>query len=224
VIVYFFLLLVLSLLPGALLLWFFYKKDAGDAEPKTTVLLAFIMGMIAIVPAIILEYALGATREVPRIYETFIAIALVEEGIKYVVVRYWAARQKEFSELYDGVVYAVAISLGFASIENILYVIQGGVGIALIRAFFTVPMHALGAVMIGYYVAAKKYQVPGERGFLVKGLVVPIVLHGAFDYFLTADNPAWALLLFPLMATYIIITRRLFAKVHHFLHERQIQV
>lgn len=217
---YFFLLFILSIMPGILLLWYFYEKDVLEKEPRALVLYAFLLGIFAVIPAIIFEFLLGsAAKEETAVsvgtslYEAFIVVAVVEEGIKYLLVRFWALRQKEFTELYDGILYATAISLGFATLENILYVLQGGIGIALIRAFFTVPMHAFGSVIIGYYLAKQKFNLKQERFIFFKALLLPIILHGAFNFSLVSGEPELILLVFPIMGIYLLMLRKIFKQL-----------
>jgi RsiW-degrading membrane proteinase PrsW (M82 family) len=121
---------------------------------------------------------------IPFVWQ-FVYVALIEEGLKFCVVWFAAYRSPHFNEVMDGIVYGVAASLGFATVENILYVFSGGVGAAIIRAFLSVPSHAAYGGIIGYYLGLAKLsrrQTPNnEEKLMVKGLLIAVALHGAFD-------------------------------------------
>jgi RsiW-degrading membrane proteinase PrsW (M82 family) len=100
------------------------------------------------------------------------------------MVRYYAYRQPEFDEPFDGIVYAVMVSMGFATIENIGYVMQHGLATAFLRMFLSVPAHAAFAVLMGYYVGRAKFHPGGRFSNLMKGLWLAVLFHGLFDFFL----------------------------------------
>jgi RsiW-degrading membrane proteinase PrsW (M82 family) len=93
-------------------------------------------------------------------------------------------KRKEFNEPLDGIVYAVMIGMGFAAFENLLYVSDGGLGVALLRMVTAIPAHAVFAVVMGYHVGLAKFDITHKSELLRKGLVYPILLHGAYDFFL----------------------------------------
>lgn len=213
------LLLLLSIIPSVVLFSYFYSKDKLEKEPRRMIIYAFILGILSIIPAIILELFLGAgpndgsAQSVGFLfYEAFIAVALVEEGIKFLFVRFWASKRKDFNEFYDGILYAIVISLGFATLENILYVLEGGIGVAIIRAIFTVPMHAIGSVFIGYYIAKQKFKIDDEKYMMAKAIIYPVLLHGTFNFLLSTGSILIVLIL-PLMAAYIFAAYKLYQKV-----------
>jgi hypothetical protein len=114
--------------------------------------------------------------------DAFITAAIPEELFKFVVIYFYARRHPEFDEPMDGVVYGVATGLGFATLENILYVSDGGIGVAILRAFTAVPCHAFAGAIMGFYVGQSKFR-PQERGKLVvASLLWPILLHGVYDF------------------------------------------
>jgi protease PrsW len=116
--------------------------------------------------------------------KAFIIVAFTEEWCKYLMVRYYAYRQPEFDEPFDGIVYAVMVSMGFATIENIGYVMQHGLATAIIRMFLSVPAHAGFAILMGYYMGKAKFN-PGSRFLtMMRGLFLAVFFHGAFDFFL----------------------------------------
>ncbi len=122
-------------------------------------------------------------------WNAFIVAALTEEAFKFtaLLILFW--NNMQFNEKFDGIVYACFISLGFAAVENILYVSQGGVEVGLGRAFTAVPAHALFGVMMGYQFGLARFY-PSERSRrLVLALTIPIILHGIYDFILMSGNP-----------------------------------
>ena len=113
----------------------------------------------------------------------FFVVGLSEEFSKYVIVRYYAQSKNAFNEPYDGIVYAVMVSMGFAAVENIFYVLEGGVPVALLRAFTAVPAHATFGILMGYYMGRAKFSNNRVKYNLL-GLLLAILFHGAYDFFL----------------------------------------
>jgi len=144
----------------------------------------FLFGALGIIPATILELLLHSSN---LIINTFLSTAVIEECVKYLAVRAKAYHSPNLNEAMDGIVYGVAAGLGFATIENILYVLGfGTISTALIRAFLSVPSHAAYAGIMGYYVGLAKLQsLEGsrrkERSLILTGLIIAITLHGIYD-------------------------------------------
>ena len=109
----------------------------------------------------------------------------------------WA--NKNFNERFDGIVYAVFISLGFALVENIMYVIQGGASVGLIRALTAVPAHALFGVVMGYYIGIARFSGVHRADYIIRALMWPIILHGFYDYCLMSGKPILMLLFIPFL-------------------------
>lgn len=115
--------------------------------------------------------------------KAFFVVALIEEFSKYVIVRYFAQPRQAFNEPFDGIVYAVMISMGFAATENILYVLEGGTKVAILRAFTAVPAHATFGILMGYYMGKAKFGNNRIKMNLL-GLSLAVLFHGAYDFFL----------------------------------------
>ena len=119
---------------------------------------------------------------------SFIGVALIEEFCKWLMTYYGAYKNKAYDEAYDGIVYAVYVSLGFAFFENLLYVFSNAsIAVGITRGILSVPGHACDAVFMGYYLSlAKIYSQQGnkqlERKNLVLSIIVPTILHGIFDF------------------------------------------
>jgi RsiW-degrading membrane proteinase PrsW (M82 family) len=114
----------------------------------------------------------------------FIIVAFSEEGSKYLVLRYYAYPKQTFREPFDGIVYSVMIGMGFATIENIEYVHQFGLETGLSRFFLAIPAHASFAVLMGYSVGMAKFDQQRAVRLMWKGLLIAVLFHGSFDFFL----------------------------------------
>jgi len=215
-------LLVLSLAPVALLLWYFDRLDKKNKESRIFLWSIFLWGFLVTLAAggieILLEYLFGNLFSDPlvKIFVTaFIFVAVVEEGLKYLVVKKKAYPHPAYNEYYDGVIYAVVASLGFAALENIFYVTDGGFSVGLIRAILSVPAHALFGATMGYFMALAKFSPnkEQERNYLFKAVLFPILLHGLYDYLLMSTT-VYAMLVFPLLLGLYINIRRKINRLH----------
>ena len=111
-------------------------------------------------------------------------VATVEEVCKFIMLRYYAYRKPEFDEPFDGIVYAVMVGMGFATLENIFYVSQFGMVTGIFRMFFAVPAHATFAILMGYFMGKAKFSVGREKKLMWAGLFWAILFHGSYDFFL----------------------------------------
>ena len=117
----------------------------------------------------------------------FCGVALVEEGMKYFFLKKYLFTNPEFNEPLDGIVYAVMVSLGFATVENIMYVIgaqSDGTGVAILRMFSAIPLHAACGVIMGYYVGMAKFKKDNNNSLLLKGVLIATLVHAVYNYFL----------------------------------------
>jgi len=187
-------LLLLAIAPVMVVLVFIYIKDKYEKEPFKFLLKNFLLGatvsvlltfVISIIAAqfIVID---NLDALIQNFIDAFILVALVEEFSKYLIVRFYAQRNAEFNEPFDGIVYAVMVSIGFACLENILYVYQHGLGTGILRAFTAVPAHATFGILMGYFMGKAKFS--NNRVFLnLTGLLVATLFHGAYDLFLFID-------------------------------------
>ena len=186
------LLLALAIAPGLAIILYIYRKDSYDKEPKKYLIVSFLLGMLSTLAAMVLELSGGAIfGEISGIssisfyaFFSFIIIACSEEGCKFAVVRLYAYPKKIFDEPFDGIIYSVMVAMGFATLENIGYVEQHGVGTAILRMFLSVPAHAAFGVIMGYYIGLAKFNKEKSIFYFIKGLVLAIFFHGSFDFFL----------------------------------------
>lgn len=186
---FFALIAVSAIAPSLLILWFFHARDVYR-EPGRVLWATFFLGVLTI-PGVLLAVwpivVLTPIGEIGNPYlsgfaDAFGTAAIPEELFKFLVIYFYARRHPAFDEPMDGVVYGVAAGLGFATLENVLYVSGGGIGVAIMRAFTAVPGHAFAGAIMGYYIGQAQFR-PLERGKLIAlSLVVPIVLHGLYDF------------------------------------------
>jgi len=204
------LLLVLAILPVFFLCFFIYKKDV-NREPGKLLAKIFALGFFSAIPVVIVELLLGNLFPTDGIdnflilfINVFVGVALIEEGFKWFVTKIFGYNNKEFDEVYDIIVYAVFASLGFACIENILYVLNGGVGVAVMRALLSVPGHMCFAIIMGYFLSqAKINQTSDNRGLYGRNvflsILIPTVAHTLYDallFYTVATGSVLAILLF----------------------------
>ena len=152
------LLLALSVLPVILLLIYIYRKDKYEKEPIGLLILSCLGGMIAIP----LDLALVTLIESmiyssSTFFSAFFEAGLCEELCKFVILFLIIWWNKNFNEYMDGIVYAVFVGLGFACVENVLYVFEGGIATGIVRALLSVPAHFLFAVVMGYFFSLAKF-------------------------------------------------------------------
>lgn len=178
-------LFALAILPSVLLMLYIYKKDP-ISEPVSILRKAFIYGMVSCIPIIIVEMflmpfiSMFGENVIGTTMNAFIGAALPEEGFKLVALWLILRNNPYYDEHYDGIIYSVCVGLGFATVENIGYVLGNGVATALARAFLAVPLHYACAVLMGYYYSVYHFVDRSER---VKWsiLLVPILVHGIYD-------------------------------------------
>lgn len=199
------LLLVAALAPSAALIYYFYARDKYEKEPRLLLLKSFIMGGGLVIPVLFVEMTLDVfniaeNHILSAGYTAFIVAGLVEEAFKFLFFFLFIWKNREFNEMYDGIVYAVFISLGFATVENIAYVLSTGISTAAVRAVTAVPAHALFAVAMGYYLGIAKFAGPQYRQkYIWKGFIAPVLLHGIYDFILLSQKFYLLILFIPYM-------------------------
>lgn len=180
-------LIALAIAPGLAICLYIFHRDAYNREPKRNLLFAFILGAVMIVPAALTEevFMRSFDNSITGVAATaFIVVALTEELVKFIILRFYAYRRKSFDEPLDGIVYSVVISMGFATLENIFYVQKYGMGTAWLRMFLAVPAHASFGVVMGYFAGKARFAQSGRSITLLKGLVFATFFHGLYDFFL----------------------------------------
>ena len=202
------LILAAAVVPVLLLLFFIYSKDFNP-EPKKAVFKAFFYGALSSIPALLVEELLAALGIVSMEPSTFFGAATVsflgasipEESAKLLMLWLFLRKCPEFDERYDGLVYAAAVGLGFACVENISYVALSGTGwleTSIFRAFLSVPGHFSFAVVMGYYYSKCHFDwVKTTAWDQIKVWLFPVVLHGIYDTiaFSVSLGPVWSVLM-----------------------------
>lgn len=187
-------LLFIALAPVIVILIYIYIKDKYEKEPLSFLFENFILGaIVSIVVTLVLGYFIQrlfpiTNKEsiIQQFIKAFFIVGFVEEFSKYIIVRYHAQKNAEFNEPFDGIVYALVVSMGFAALENIIYVYQYGFTTGLTRAFTAIPAHATFGILMGYFMGKAKFSKNNVKYNLL-GLLVATVFHGAYDFFLFLD-------------------------------------
>jgi RsiW-degrading membrane proteinase PrsW (M82 family) len=188
------LLLTVAVAPSAALLYYFYTRDKYEKEPRKMLLKAFLIGGGLVIPVLFVEMVLNIfdTTEANLLaagYTAFVVAGLVEESFKFLFFFLCIWKNRHFNEMYDGIVYAVFISLGFATVENLAYVLATGFSTAIVRSLTAVPAHALFAVSMGYYLGIAKFARPQHKQkYIGLGLITPVLLHGTYDFILLSQK------------------------------------
>jgi RsiW-degrading membrane proteinase PrsW (M82 family) len=183
--------LILAIAPGVAISSYIIFKDEYNKEPRKHLLISFLLGILSIVPAMLLELPLIWTDNLSffsspfgSATKAFLLVALPEEIAKFIMLKKYAYRQLEYDEPFDGIVYAVMVGMGFATAENIMYVYEYGVATGVIRMFLAVPAHATFAIIMGYFMGKAKFSPKRETYLLLAGLFWAVVFHGSYDFFL----------------------------------------
>ncbi len=202
-------LILIALAPVFIIGFYIYYRDKYEKEPLSLLVKALLAGVIICFPVIFVENFLsyfsqffGTYRSV---YDAFIVAAFTEEGFKFLALWLLFWKSSDFNEKFDGLVYAVFISLGFAAFENTLYVLKGGAQVGWIRAFTAVPLHALVGSVMGYYFGIAKFFPAYKIKYLRLSFFLPFLLHGIYDAILMAQHPVLLIFFIPFII-YLWIT------------------
>ena len=182
--------LAAALAPAVFMLHFVYVRDKYEREPLGRVLFIYFLAFFTVIPAAWFQ-AWFVTPERWGLAGVAVAawgvIALSEESVKFIVLRYVAMPHRTFNEVYDGVLYGVTVSLGFATVENVAYVLisaDRAIFVAILRALLSVPAHALWGAMMGYYIGLAKFEADARRRrtLLWLGWGIAVLWHGLYDF------------------------------------------
>ena len=185
--------LILAIAPGVAISAYIIFKDQYNREPRRHLIISFLLGMLSVMPALGLEISASQLiSNFPAFFKTtagiainaYFFVALPEEIWKFLMLLWYAYRKKEFDEPFDGIVYAVMVGMGFATVENISYVSQYGLMTGIMRMFLAVPAHASFAIIMGYFMGKARFSAKKEHYLLFFGVFWAIVFHGSYDFFL----------------------------------------
>ena len=214
--------LLAALLPCVVLLYIIYRHDKIEKEPMGLLIKLFIFGCISTIPAMILELvgsqallSIGIREGTMLFYlvENFLVVALVEEGCKRFFLRLGSWRHPAFNFIFDGVVYSVFVSLGFAGAENIGYIAGYGLEIAPMRAVLSIPLHCICAIFMGHYYGFAKYcerrgDLRSMKKYLSLSLWVPTLIHGFYDFCASMEEDIYSIIFLVFVVVIDIIAIR----------------
>lgn len=224
--------LLLALLPCIILMVVVYRQDRVEREPVKLLIKLVVLGCVSTIPALFLEQAgyyvlffdlyLSVNSVLYKVLLNFVVISCVEEGLKHLVLRMGSWKNQNFNYVFDGIVYAVFVSLGFAAVENVGYLLVYGIGIAPLRAVTAVSVHCITGIFMGHYYGLAKYcSEAGDRKGRTTNLwlsfLVPAVLHGLYDYSAgSAGSAGWEFILVVILLDIRMIRRvRRYAAADH---------
>lgn len=186
-----------ALAPVAVLLWYIYRKDRMQPEPTKWLLKAFCFGIMSVPLSLAFsiptQKLLGAAIDASTypsflnsLTDAFLLAAIPEEVAKLIMLWLLLRKNPYFDEQFDGIVYAVCIGMGFAGLENIMYLIRGledgsWIGTGIVRTLFSVPAHFLFAILMGYYYSIYHFAIGRSIKAMVMILIAPILAHGIYD-------------------------------------------
>ena len=197
-------LILLATIPPLLIVFFVYRNDLYEKEPHKLLISTFLLGCVLIIPMIILE-TLTQMIFTNVFFFSLLGIALVEEGVKYIALLKYNLPKKDFNEPYDGIIYSLFLTMGFALVENISYVIgneETGFSVAIARMFTAIPMHATCGIVMGYFLGLAKIEGENKTRNLALAIAVPVLIHGLYNYFIFVELIALSLLIVVLGVRY----------------------
>lgn len=188
-------ILLLGLLPAVALFIFIYVKDRLKPEPAGKLFKAFSFGVLSTLPVFAYGFIVQLLFTAMNLetilnepmFNAFVLASIPEEASKMLLLWLVLRGNKHFDEKFDGIVYGACVALGFAAFENIGYLFSAGdeiYSVAFTRALLAVPMHFLCGVAMGYYISMSKFYPYNSRRNMVLAYVVPMIVHGLYDFFL----------------------------------------
>lgn len=179
--------------PALIILLYYYRQDRLRPEPAGFLVKVFVLGIASTYPAIRLDMFLTdiefynmLPKPAYELFVAFIQAGFFEELLKFLVVMIFVYRHRHFDEVTDGILYTITVSLGFAAVENVLYVVGKPFNVALARALTAVPFHAVCSGVMGYYIGRAKFARVKrmERRLLLTGFSIAVLVHGVYNFLL----------------------------------------
>lgn len=213
------LLVLLAVAPPVAFLVYILRRDREEPEPLGLVLKMLLLGCLSVIPAIIIELLFAGLPVFTRpgvagaALSSFLLVAPVEEAVKLLTVLLFVWKNENFNQRGDGIIYTGTVAIGFAMAENLLYVLDRGWVIGVLRAVTSIPSHTFTGVLMGYFVGAAKFASSraGRARCLVTGFLVAWLFHGAYNTFALSGTAA-ALLVVPLVVALFILGSRYLGK------------
>lgn len=212
-------ILLAALAPILILLFHIYRKDKDQPEPVKEMVKAFFYGVVSAFLSFCISipfekmgvFVSNYTTVREAVQTAFFAAAIPEEVAKYIMLWLFLRKCKYFDQRMDGIVYAVCVSLGFAALENIFYLIgnyDNWLSVGISRALTAVPGHYGFGVLMGYCYSLGKFDNENLPSAKYKALIVPILVHGLYDVicFVSGIVPSAAAIL---MIVFIVFCHKL---------------
>lgn len=212
------LMITLAILPSLIIAILLYLSDKKEREPIGELIKAFFLGIVSIIITLGVSYIFDITKiDVDNLdmmglaIYSFISIALIEETSKWLMAHIFVRKNHNFNYMYDGIMYFSYVSLGFATVENILYIASSGLQAALVRSVTTVPAHVFFAMASGYYytlAVKEKFKNNNQLKirYYILSIIMPIFLHGFFDFCLLTKNYMFLLVFLVFVVSLYIIS------------------
>ncbi len=188
--------IAIAIAPGIAICLYIFYKDIYNREPKLNLIVSFFLGCAAIFPAVLFErgfsYVSNGTVAGVALF-SYAVVAFSEEFGKFLGLRLYSYNMKSFDEPLDGIVYSVMVGMGFATLENLLYVLKyaeigQGLQVGIKRMFLSVPAHGSFAVVMGYFAGKAKFDPKNSFWLMLAGLLAAVFFHGTFDFFLFVNE------------------------------------
>lgn len=185
--------LFLALAPVFIIAFYIYFRDKYEKEPWVILLITLLAGAFISLPVMLTESIFSSIDKAfsglgKAFWEAFIVAALNEEGLKLAALSLLIWKSREFNEKFDGIVYAAFLSLGFAGVENFIYIYQHGYMTGIARAVTAVPAHALFGITMGFFFGMAKFYPAKRKKYLWLSFLIPFILHGIYDFILLSGQ------------------------------------
>lgn len=211
---------LIAVAPVILIGLYIYNKDQNK-ESKKFLFKLFVFGILSCIPVVILGTIIrslfpseDSMNIIQMFLYVFISIALLEEFCKWLFLYISSYNYREYDSTYDMIVYASFIALGFACLENILYVSSLGIVTGLVRAVSAVPGHVCDGILMGYYLSLSKINSingnnKASKKYKILSIVIPVITHGIYDFCLFWDsNLLFVCFIIFLIFLYIVCIRK----------------
>ncbi|WP_303970252.1 glutamic-type intramembrane protease PrsW [Sporosarcina ureae] len=195
-----FILLTVAIAPALALFSYLYLRKQIAKEPSKSLFHAFIYGAIMTFPILFIQHVFEEEHVFNNeFFRNVLFTSSLEEFFKWIIIFILVYKTIEFEDAYDGILYGASVSLGFATVENILYLLSFGLDTAFIRALLPVSSHALFGVVMGYYFGKAKFSIVSEKAkWIAVAFLAPFLLHVLYNSILfTYDY--WLYLMIPFM-------------------------
>ncbi|GAF65324.1 hypothetical protein BTS2_2222 [Bacillus sp. TS-2] len=189
-----------AIAPGMALLAYFYLRNQYTPTINGLILRTFFIGALLVFPVMVLQYAFMIEDVFSDpISQSIIVYGFFEEFFKWFLLIIFAYQHGEFKRRYDGIIFGVSISLGFASVENIFYLFAHGLENAVGRAILPVSSHSLFGVIMGYYMGKSKLEPNNKSSYMILALLLPVALHSLYDLILSVFHFYFLYIMIPFM-------------------------